>query len=168
MLDWAKIEAEYITTHVSYRQLCDKYHVSLNTLSKIAVRDKWTKKRKDANDTAAKLAVQKVVDASADRLSRLITCSSRLDELIERFLSPGEDEVAVTAKDVKEISVAVKNAIDIKRNLYGIVTEPERQQIDIARQRLELDKQRLHVDDDDGGDSGVILLPAVGGDGDGS
>ena len=43
--DWAKIEAEYITTDTSYRKLAEKFGIDQATIARKAKKEDWISKR---------------------------------------------------------------------------------------------------------------------------
>ena len=61
-VSWRKIKAEYISGHISQRALAEKYGVPMTTLVKHAKKEKWTAKRKEAENKAVEKASEKTAE----------------------------------------------------------------------------------------------------------
>lgn len=125
-IDWIKIKNEYINTKISQRKLAEKYDVSINTLTKRAIREKWKNERdKQYSKVTAKVqqkTVEKIASKEVDRLSNVLLLSDKLIpkilkaiEQIESYLVGGEvsdigmvdvdrlRKIVASVKDLKEI-----------------------------------------------------------------
>jgi len=69
------------------------------------------------------------------RLARLIGISDELERSIGSALAEETD-----ARDLKEIALAIKEAIAIKRNLLDIPTGAERESRKLAREKLKAER----------------------------
>lgn len=157
-VDWDAIKAEYVTSNISYRDIADKYDVSMTTVKYHAKRDKWVSSRKNHSTNIYTKATQKAERKEVNRLAKLMQASDGLDRLIERFITGNGAEIAeVDSKAINELSKAIKSAIDIKRDLYGIATDRERDQAEINRRRIELEERKFEQGVDSNNDI-VILL----------
>lgn len=65
-VNWRKIKAEYIAGGISQRLLAEKYGVPPTTLYRRAKKEKWTTKRRAADDKAIEKTSEKVADIVAD------------------------------------------------------------------------------------------------------
>lgn len=118
--DWAKIEAEYITTDTSYRKLADKYGLNQATVAQKAKADDWVSKRKQhASATQAEI-LGRDMECKVDRATKLCNAADVLLEKIVAGMNKG-DSIAPTAaknysdamKNIKEI-LMIKSAEDIE------------------------------------------------------
>ena len=85
-MSWRKIKAEYIAGGISQRALADKYGVSRTTLMKKAVKEGWSKKRKQSEDKAIAKTQQKTADEVADNAVTLQRIKRKLLAKVETML----------------------------------------------------------------------------------
>ncbi len=168
-MDWEKIKLEYITTDVSYRELSDKYEVSLSSLSKTAVRDKWSKQREKHRKKIATKVQQKIVNKKVRELEKEIGIAEAISDILQaavshpgQFLKMCEDGSGekYSFERISEALDALSKLEKSKRSLYGILSEKEKAAIELSREKIDIAKSRIGV----GGDlaeSGVVLLPPV-------
>lgn len=136
--NWAKIRSEYVTTKITYRQLCEKYGCSMSVLTKKASSEKWAEARKKHRKKVERKTEEKVADRTAEKNARDLTRCYKLangildkvekaiGELDKHILktskvksySEGEDDekVYITENDVniKTVKSTVKTD-DLKR-----------------------------------------------------
>ena len=65
-MNWRKIKAEYIAGGISQRALSEKYGVPFGTLQRRTRKEKWTEKRRKAEEKAIEKVSQKSADQVAD------------------------------------------------------------------------------------------------------
>ncbi|MFW5651970.1 MAG: hypothetical protein ACOCNC_11450 [Acetivibrio ethanolgignens] len=84
MVDWNKIEAEYITTMKSYRELCKEYGVTMSTLREKGKSGEWVKKREQwQHDTVTKFTSM-AQEGELNRLSKIFDITDKaLDKIAE-------------------------------------------------------------------------------------
>ena len=110
MPNWNKIKAEYIRGGISQQKLADKYGVSMSTLSKKAMVEKW----KDLQNKTRIKAEEKITESIASsEASREDKFQSLADKLLEH-IAVNIDILATNASSCKDITVAMKNLRDIK------------------------------------------------------
>ena len=54
---------------------------------------------------------------------------------------------------------ALKDAHSVLRAAYDVPTRVELANLDIARQRLEIERQKLNVADEEDKDTGIVIIP---------
>ena len=88
-VDWSPIRTEYITTKCSYRQLSEKYGVSIAQISRVCKKEQWAKQRERYAEKCFRKAEEKAANKEANRLARLIDATTKaIDVAMEAF----EDE----------------------------------------------------------------------------
>ena len=98
-LDWERIENEYVTGQVSYRDLADRYQVSKKQVERQGKAGGWVEKRRVFRGKVAAEGLQKA-EAEATEASVLIFRIGRL--ILERFLAALQAEgVKLTASDAE-------------------------------------------------------------------
>lgn len=166
-VDWSPIKTEYITTKCSYRQLSEKYGVSIGNISKRAIREQWKEQRERYVQKAFKKAEEKAANKEANRLARLITATTKaIDVAMEAFedeqqfnryiISEGigggatetEERIysKVDTKALKDLTGVLKDLTGLMRDFYNIPTPAQAEAQRIAAERLELEKKKAEAD----------------------
>ena len=119
--NWKGIRFEYVTTGQSYRDLCDKYGLSLATLSRRAKREGWPEMRKLNDDKVTAKALEAYNEKEIQKRLDLIEAA---DVLLERVglvftLNPELD-----VKDIRGLAAALKDIKDVK-NTEADIREQE-------------------------------------------
>ena len=135
--DWAKIEAEYITTDTSYRKLADKYNVDQATIARKAKKEDWVSKRQQHISTTQAKVLAADVQQKVDRASRLKNVA---DKLLDRVEDIVEYDQHLTASAIKNLSDALKNIKEAQ-----MIRSAE----DIEEQQARIAKLKKEVQDDD-------------------
>lgn len=144
--DWAKIEAEYITTDTSYRKLADKYNVDQATIARKAKKEDWVSKRQQHISTTQAKVLAADTQQKVDRASRL---KSVADKLLDRVEDIVENDPHLTASAIKNLSEAMRNIKDAQ-----MIRTAE----DIEEQQARIAKLRKEVQDDDKSKAITVVL----------
>lgn len=127
-VSWRKIKAEYVAGGISQRALAEKYGVPMTTLVKHAKKEKWTTRRKQAEDKAVEKASEKVAEAAADNAATLERIKSkllaRLETMVDEYPGKNAAELKVrTARTESKYSIrdiaAVYAALEDKTAARG-------------------------------------------------
>ena len=110
MPNWKKIKADYIKGGFTQQQLADKYGVSISTLTKHAMAEKWKDLRKEIGKKTDEKIAEKISDQEA---AKEYSIQSIADRLLEH-IAVNIDLLATNASSCKDITVAIKNLRDIK------------------------------------------------------
>lgn len=184
--DWEKIKTEYVTGEMSYAQLADKYKISRTQFNQKACKDKWFDARKEYRKKVVTKTTDKIANAEAKQMAKLqgIACnlSGMIDEVSKKsdqmykHIVTSRNELGAEWTEVKELDkadtkmirdlvAATKDLTSIMRNLYGIPTLQEEQQLALAREKLEIDKAKAaaYMPDDEDDETGVIMLAPIKG-----
>ena len=131
--DWAKIEAEYITSDTSYRKLADKYNVDQATIARKAKKEDWVSKRQQHISTTQAKVLAADAQQKVDRASRL---KSVADKLLDRVEDIVEYDQHLTASAIKNLSDALKNIKEAQ--MIRTAEDIEEQQARIAKLKKEV------------------------------
>ena len=135
--DWAKIEAEYITTDTSYRRLAEKYGVDQATIARKAKKEDWVSKRQQHISTTQAKIIAADAQQKVDRASRLKNVA---DKLLYRVEDIVEYDQHLTAAAIKNLSDALKNIKEAQ-----MIRTAE----DIEEQKARIAKLKKDIQDDD-------------------
>ncbi len=154
MPDFKKIKAEYIRGGTSYRKLAAKYGVSLSSVTRRAIGEKWADLRKQSETKANAKIVESVASQSAKRAEMFESIADKLLQMISDGIDDGSLAVAVAGRGYRDITGALKDLREIK----GLKAELDRQE-QIAR--IEKLKRESTTEENTGEQYGVLVLPAV-------
>jgi hypothetical protein len=144
--DWAKIEAEYITTNLSYRELADKYGLDQATVSRKGKTLDWVGKRqRHVSETQAEV-ISRDKDIKADIATELTSTAKLILSKMKAGIESRED---LTPSEAKGYSSAVKDIKDI----FDIRSEDDKEE-----QRARIEKLRRDFARDDKSSSITVTL----------
>ena len=83
-MDWNKLKQEYISGGISYRELAKKYDVSVSTLSKRAMVEKWAELKAAAAQESNRRIIKVVANRQRKRMERLQNITDQLLEKAEQ------------------------------------------------------------------------------------
>lgn len=177
-VDWKPIKTEYVTTRCSYRQLSDKYGVSVGLISKVANREQWREQRERFSNKCMQKVAEKAENREVNRLSRLIKATTKaIDVAMEAFeddkqfnryivtegYGPGMTETSekvfdkVDTKALKDLTGVLKDLTSLMRDFYNIPTAAQAEAQRIAAERLELEKRKADAGESDGGGVEIVF-----------
>ena len=183
-LDWNAIKTEYITTAISQRDLAKKYGIAPRTLQQTAQRERWFQERRKYKEKVVKKSLQKIATKESNLLARELSVADKITGVLEKALKDakqfnrhiiqtrekeGKNEKwdaeerifdKVDMQALKQAADTLQTVEKMKRSMLNILTESERQQLEMAREKLELEKQRIGtaVDADE---YGVVELAPI-------
>ena len=150
-MDWNKLKAEYIAGGISYRKLAEKYSVSFSTLRDIAIREKWTDLKAQAQNKSVTKLVESVAKQNGTYTVSVIDVADKLLNKIESLI----DAEGLTISNVKDLTSAIKNLKEIK----GIKSD-----IDLKEQKARIKKLEKEIEaNNPNGEKpyGVVLMPPI-------
>ena len=130
ILEYEKIEQEYISTDLSYAELAKKHNVPRHLISKYAKENDWVNKRKLFSGSQ---------QYSLLDVSRLARSSDALDCIIENaFCDLSEqrnDKKEFDTKTLKDLTSTLKEAINIKQNIFMLPMITEQKQLELESRK---------------------------------
>ena len=148
-LPWDEIKMEYLTTDTSYRKLAKKYGCSDPLIARRAKKEGWYAEkqgRQKAITAAVSAAAQIDADTVVNKLCALREAAeAAVDIARERLKAPSQ----MSGQDYRSYVAGLKDLNIMLRDFYDIPTPAQREQLAMARERLELEKQRIAPDDTD-------------------
>ncbi len=185
-MDWDAIKQEYISTNISQRELAEKYGVSVSSLGKRCASEGWSGLRKKFRKKVEKKTMEKISRKKACELAKIGDCADKLVRLIDDSLNdtatvrqtivkivPSEDDEdeaeveeyclqKLDTKYLRQMTAAMKDLMEILRDVYGKPNTVERANMKNARERVEIEKAKaaagMPTDDEE---YGIIEIPAV-------
>jgi anti-sigma28 factor (negative regulator of flagellin synthesis) len=136
-VDWKKIKADYIAGGISYRKLAAKYGVSFSTLRNIAIREKWTELREQANNKSVTKLVESIGEQNG---TYKVSINEVADKLLEKIIGLLDALEVVDSQSIKQCTSALKDIKDIK----GLKSD-----IDLREQEARINKLRKDAMDEE-------------------
>jgi hypothetical protein len=157
VINWTKIETEYVAGSMSLKELAKRKRVSYSTLSKRASEGGWAQKRKDFRANVENEALAQAQARARERMDQLLQGTEQLldnamaalqDELqFRRYVvieglgkgaSKADEKVfqKYDTKAMKELTAMVKDLTGILRDAYGIRTPAQELGEKLALERI--------------------------------
>lgn len=178
-VDWSKARKEYVTTRVGQQTIANKYGVSLTTVQRRACKEHWTEQRQDYRNSVTDKAIRKSANKEAALLAKEFDTASALSDVLNKaaksvnqfnkyivsdMVGDGVSKTYETRFDkidmkaLKDAAQAVRIIEQIKRSIKGVMTEDQKQQLALAREKLDMEKAKSMLGNDDDNETGVIVL----------
>lgn len=125
-MDWNVIKAEYIAGGTSYRTLAKKYKVSVTTLTRLAIKEKWVELRQQAESKAEAEMVKKVSSAKS---KTNIKINEVADKLIAKMNETIELIDVIDGQTLKHFTSALKDLKDITGHKSDLDTKEQEARI---------------------------------------
>jgi hypothetical protein len=120
-VSWRKIKAEYIAGGISQRALAEKHGISVRTIERRAQKEKWTKKRRDADGKAVEKVAEKTAEIVADNATLCEQIKTKLLRklavLVDQFPEPGAGELRRKDADGTELIYRMKDIAAVYESL---------------------------------------------------
>lgn len=139
--------------------------ISRSRLTVVGARDKWVDARKQCEDKTKTKTVEKISVQAAENAAEILAPARVASE---RILNKIADltEACDNARDARALSSAIKDITIVIRELNGILTRPEEEQLAQARERIQLERERIEANahSDTAADIKVIIEGDYDGD----
>ena len=123
--EYDKAEKEYVSSDLTYSDVARKFNIPYGSVIRYAKKNGWAEKRKLSKQPS-----------SLD-LSKLERSSEALESIIESAFSSVSFAVSkdeeVDTKTLKELTSALKEAINIKQNIYLLPLLTEQKQLELEQ-----------------------------------
>ena len=151
-MDWNVIKKEYIAGGTSYRKLAKKYNVSESTLTRTAIKEHWSKLKKQSDSKTEAKIIENVSKDKSKTVSKIISVA---DKLIAKMDASIDKIDVIDGHTIKSYTSALKDLKDIT----GLKSE-----IDLKEQEARIAKLQKDAElnnDNDGKEIGIVLIPSV-------
>ena len=121
-MSWRKIKAEYIAGGISQQALSKKYGVPFGTLQKRARVEKWTAKRRKAEEKAVEKVSEKTAEIVADNAALCEQIKTKLLKKLSVMVDAYPSTAATEVKTKTETAELIYRMRDIA-SLYEALTD---------------------------------------------
>lgn len=183
--EWELIRAEYVAGDMSTRALAHKYGLSAYAVCDHCAREGWVQARAEYRDSVAREAVQEYrardshriadqlqdIAEAAQLTAQALLEAARDPQQYQRHLVQESEKGKIRTVERVFAKRDTRAALDLSkalgelgrtlRTVYGIPTYMEEQQLQQARERLELERAKAQVGREGEESGGVLVLAAV-------
>lgn len=184
-VDWEKIKTEYVTGDISQARLAEKWGVSAYSLKKNAVKGNWVKDRDKFRTMTVQKAVRKASNRRANEIAKELKTAAKISAVLSRALQDPKqfNRYVVTEgcgdgrtetieyvfdktdmKALRDAAYALQTVVKIERDIRSmdmVLDAEKREQLELARKKLELDERRANVVDEEDDNTGVVIVAPV-------
>jgi uncharacterized protein YjcR len=144
-INWDELRIDYIINGLSYSELSEKHGVSRSTISQCGKREKWVEQRKQHSADLVTNAADFALKNGTQQLEKIGEC---VDEVLNKVYTIIFGKDTLTVKTLTQLTAALRELKNIARDLGGLPTVLEREQLQLARKRLKVEEERLKLDKD--------------------
>ena len=164
MAQWGRIRQSYMAGK-SYKELSEKYGVSVKTIQNRASKEGWVKEKGKIQEEVGQKIHARAVRVRVAELEKLMTANGLLIDTLVDLTTKAQDvkqqnfmmfDKAGSMKNVESLAKAIQTAVQTQRDLYKLPTldqdfrkkaEAQRKRevkakLEIDREKLELEKQK--------------------------
>lgn len=158
---WGRIRQSYMSGK-SYKELSEKYGVSVKTIQNRAYKEGWTKEKGKIEEEVGQKIHERVVRVRVRELEKLMDANGQLiDTLVALTLRASDPnqtnammfDKAGSMKNVEALAKAIQTAVQTQRDLFKLPTLDQDMRKKEAAQRkrenkakMELDRERLEIE----------------------
>ncbi len=150
-MDWEQIRTEYITGDDSYRQLAEKYGVSLSDVGSHGAQEGWVSQRKQYRDKVRTKTMEKIANQTAGQAAKRAAKVGELADALLLKLGEAIESGDLDPKSIRSLTASLRDLQEIKGDKSDLDRQEQEARIAALRARSQED-----ADDDE---TGVILMP---------
>lgn len=153
-MDWNAIRAEYLAGGTSYRKLAEKHQIPLKTIEHRGKKEGWTKQKERLQ---GKIRAKTENDVVKNTTKKTVKINTVADKMLERLLNIAESQGFndFSPKDIKEMTVALKNIKDIKGEKSALDTQEQKARIKNLEKQA---KSGVQIDENS---YGIAKIPEI-------
>lgn len=161
MAQWGRIRQSYMAGK-TYKELSEKYGVSVKTIQNRASKEGWTKEKGKIQEEVVEKIHARVVRVRVAELEKLIDANGKLIDALVTLTDRAADEQqtnilmfdkAGSMKNVECLAKAIQVAVQTQRDLFKIPTLDQdfRKKAEAARkkeakEKLAMDREKLELE----------------------
>lgn len=156
---WGRIRQSFMAGK-SYKELSEKYHVSVKTIQNRASKEGWVKEKGKIKEEVGQKIHERVVRVRVEELEKLMDANGKLiDTLVELTTKTQGHELVLmmdkagTMKNVECLAKAIQTAVQTQRDLFKLPTldqdfrkKAEAQRKREVKAKLELEREKWEAE----------------------
>lgn len=167
---WREAEVYYIKNKdSSFKSVSEKFDIPFGSVKSYARSNSWFKKKRDFQYKVMTKTAEKLAGAESDKLVKLANVAdAALETINEVFKNPqqfnryvvSESDVTgaltvsekifdrIDTKSIRDAVATLKDLTSVIRNVNNLPTDAEKQAMNIAREKMELEKKKNEDEND--------------------
>jgi len=161
---WGRIRQGYMAGK-SYKELSEKYGVSVKTIQNRASNEGWTKEKGKIREEVGQKIHERVVRVRVQELEKLMDANGKLIDALVTLTDRAADEKqtnmmmfdkAGSMKNVESLAKAIQVAVQTQRDLYKLPTldqdmrkKAEAQRKREAKEKMQLEKEKWEAEQEE-------------------
>ncbi len=168
----AEARQRYVTGVESLAAIGAALEISENTMGKWCRAGKWVQERKKFQKRAARKAINKAVDKKARELARLLEASECMESALVKAARAFDSDMdknsakfangQMRGRNIESLSKAIKNQLDTRMLISGIMSAADREKIDLMRKKQEMEERKeMQQQEQEAGGVRIVMDQAV-------
>lgn len=166
-VNWTKAKTAYVTSNKSYRDIAKQYKIAPSVVSKKGKEDGWVEARSEYRAKLAQKSLDTCMETEINRLRSLQESAMKMCERLEAaindenelYMHAGVEGIAkgvskiterklssIDAGKVRNLCQSLQTMTNTMRNLFEIQTKAQQQQLELAREKMQLERERADRD----------------------
>lgn len=166
-VNWTKAKTAYVTGEMSYREIAKRFKVAPSEVSKRGKSEGWVQARNEYREQLAQKSIEASQEMEINRLRSLQQSAMKMCERLEKAINDenelymhvgmegkGEGRSVMTEKRMQSIDdqkmrnfcQSLQTMTNAMRNLFEIQTKAQQQQLELAREKMQLERERAERD----------------------
>ena len=173
-VNWSKAKTAYVTSNKSYRDIARQYKIAPSVVSKKGKADGWVEARNEYRAQLAAKSIETSQELELNRLRSLQESAMKMCEELQAALN-NKDELythvgveslgmgktkmsewklkSIDSVKARNICQSLQTMTNTMRNLFEIQTKAQQQQLELAREKMQLERERAERDAKDNEDT---------------
>lgn len=177
-VNWTKAKTAYVTSNKSYRDIAKKYKIAPSVVSKKGKEDGWVEARSEYRAKLAQKSLDTCMETEINRLRSLQESAMVMCEELQKALSNKEELYthvgveslgmgktkmsewklsSIDSVKARNLCQSLQTMTNTMRNLFEIQTKAQQQQLELAREKMQLERERAERDAKENEDTQYVL-----------
>lgn len=173
-MNWTKAKTAYVTGEMSYRDIAKRFKVSPSEVSKHGKEEGWVEARNEYRASLAEKSIEVSQEMEINRLRSLQNSAMKMCAQLEEALQnenelymhvfvegKGEGRSVLSEKRMESMDTGkarnlcqcLQTMTNAMRNLFEIQTKAQQQQLELAREKMQLEREKADRDAKDSEDT---------------
>lgn len=138
-MDWEQIRTDYITGDDSYRQLAEKYGVSLSDVGSHGAQEGWVPQRKQYRDKVRTKTMEKIANREAGQAAKRVAKVGELADKLLLKLGEAIEGGDLDPKSIRSLTASLRDLQEIKGDKSELDRQEQEARIANLRRQVERD-----------------------------
>lgn len=164
-INWDEIQKIYVTSEkYTLSELAKEYGVSVTSIKRHSAEGKWAKKRRAHIERIKKEIAKEQEHLAQQKKVNDFTYREKVNLIADKLLLRIEECAIIVNKPsgIQSLTTALKDLVNIYRDVNEEPTIAEQRQFEIAKERLDIERKKSKIGSNvEENTGGVVILPEV-------